>query len=109
MSVRLFHQGSRLVVRSRRSDAGRETWWAIGRPPPEDWRQVLERPLLLLDLDPLTNGVCSLSCKLGTVAWTTGWRWATIDVHLDQGSAARRALVTAALLKAARYGRIKSD
>ena len=109
MSVRLFHQGARLVIRGRRPDAGRETWWAIGRQPPDDWRQILERPLVLLDLEPRMDGACTLACKLGAVTWTRGWRWATIDVHLDQGSAARRTLVTAALLKAARYGRIRSD
>ena len=109
MSVRLFHQGARFVIRARRTDAGRETWWALRRQPQEDWHRILERPLMLLDLEPQKDGACSLACKLGAVTWTTGWRWATIDVRLDQGSAARRTLVTAALLKAARYGPIKSD
>ena len=67
---------------------------------------MLREALLLLDLDPRMDGGSSLGCTLGAVTWTTGWRWATIVVHLDQGSAARRTLVTAALLKAARYGRI---
>ena len=39
---------------------------------------------MLLDLEPQKDGACSLACKLGAVTWTTGWRWATIDVRLDQ-------------------------
>ena len=104
MSVRLFHKGARLVLVVRRDAPGNERWWAICRPR-HDWLTILSGPLALVGLEPRVAGPSSLLCRIGRVEWTETRRWATIDLHLNGGSATKRQLVATALLKAARYGR----
>ena len=102
MSVRLFHRGARLVLVVRRERPGRETWWAPHQRP-HDWATLLARPLSLLGLSPRREALQSVVCALGRIEWTVGRHWSTIRVDLDRGSEKKRRLVTAALLKAARY------
>lgn len=104
MSVRLFHKGTRIVFVVRRDVAGHERWWSPCRHP-HDWGTILRGPLALVGLDPRSDGPSSLMCRIGRVNWTQARRWATIELHLDGGSATKRQLVATALLKAARYGR----
>jgi hypothetical protein len=104
VSVRLFHKGARLVLVIRRAAPGSERWWALCWTR-HDWRSILLDPLLLVGLDPRSDGPRSLVCRIGRLEWTEARRWATIDLRLDGGSATKRQLVAAALLKAARYGR----
>jgi hypothetical protein len=103
MSVRLFHRGARLVFVVRRTAAGCERWWTPSGTP-HDWGSILQGPLALLGLGPQLDGR-SITCRIGSVAWTQSRRWATMELHLDGGSVTKRTLVTTALLKAARYGR----
>jgi hypothetical protein len=104
MSVALFHRGARLVIVARRRGPGNETWWSPCRRP-HDWGSTLGAQLALLGLEPQRGGPGVLTCRLGRIAWRSGRRWATILVDLDRGSDPKRQLVTAALLKAARYAR----
>ena len=57
----------------------------------------------MLALRPVSEGDAALTCSLGRIEWTTGRYWSTISVRFERGSDTKRTLVTAALLKAARY------
>jgi hypothetical protein len=102
MSVRLFHKGARIVLVVRRESAGVESWWSphVG---PRDWAPILRGRLELLALSPNAEGDAALACRLGRIEWTVGRYWSTIAVRLERGSEAKRTIVTAALLKGARY------
>ena len=102
MSVRLFHKGARIVLVGRRDGAGEESWWSphFARC---DWAPILRARLELLALSPLAAGDAELACSLGRIKWTAGRYWSTISVRLERGSETKRTMVTAALLKAARY------
>jgi hypothetical protein len=102
MSVRLFHKGARVVLVVRRWRAGVESWWSP-HVAPCDWAPILRARLELLALAPISEGNAALTCGLGRIEWTAGWYWSTISVRLERGSAIKRTLVTAALLRAARY------
>lgn len=102
MSVRLFHKGARIVLVVRREGAGVESWWSP-HVAPRDWAPILRARLELLALSPLSEGGAALACRLGRIKWTAGRYWSTISVRLERGSETKRTLVTAALLKAARY------
>jgi hypothetical protein len=101
VSVRLFHKGARLVFVVSRRGPGDETWWSPHRAPRE-WAAVLAPALDLLVLPPHTEPGC-LTCRLGSVDWTNARYWSTITVRFGAGSAQKRKLVCAALLRAARY------
>ena len=101
MSVRLFHKNARLVFVVSRRGPGGETWWSPHRAPRE-WAAVLAPALDLLVLPPrIAAG--GLTCRLGSVDWTNERYWSTITVRFGAGSATKRKLVCAALLRAARY------
>jgi hypothetical protein len=102
MSVRLFHKGARIVLVVRRESAGIQSWWSP-HIAPCDWAPILHARLELLALSPASEGNAALACSLGRIEWTAGWHWSTIAVRLERGSETKRTLVTAALLKAARY------
>ena len=103
MSLRLFHKNARTVIAVRREGAGVESWWSPHLTP-HDWAPILHARLELLALSPAAEGHSALACSLGRIEWTAGRYWSTISVRLERGSVAKRTLVTAALLKAARYG-----
>ena len=103
MSVRLFHKGARTVIVVRRQGAGVESWWSP-HITPSAWAPILRARLELLGLSPTVEHPAALACSLGRIEWTTGRYWSTISVRLERGSDTKRTLVTAALLKAARYG-----
>jgi len=107
MSLSLGHRGARLVLVTRRRATGDETWWSpfFLVPRARDWRPILAAPLALLGLTPREAGSTALTCGLGGIAWRDGRWWSTIVLSLDGGSARKRQLVVAALLRAARYGR----
>jgi hypothetical protein len=102
MSVRLFHKGARIVVVVRRQSAGVESWWSP-YVAPHGWAPFLRPRLEWLALSPTSEGPAALACSLGRIEWTAGRYWSTISVRLERGSDTKRTLVTAALLKAARY------
>jgi hypothetical protein len=102
MSVRLFHKGARTVIVVRREGAGVESWWSP-HVIPRDWAPILRARLELLALAPIAEDHAALACSLGRIEWTAGPYWSTISVRLERGSDRKRALVTAALLRAARY------
>lgn len=101
MSVRLFHKNARLVFVVARRGPGEETWWSPHLAP-RDWAAVLVPALDLLVL-PAARTPTGLTCRLGSIDWTVGGYWSTITLRLGVGSAKKRQLVCAALLKAARY------
>lgn len=101
MSVRLFHKKARIVLVVRRQGAGVESWWSP-RFNRCDWAPVLRDQLGLLGL-PAQSEASALQCPLGRIEWIVGRYWSTISVHFDRGSDIKRTLITAALLKAARY------
>ncbi|MGH9385392.1 MAG: hypothetical protein ACRD2N_14010 [Vicinamibacterales bacterium] len=102
MSVRLFHRGARIVLVVRRGSAGVESWCSPHLAPRE-WAPIFRRRLDVLALSPVSEGDTALACSIGRIEWTALRYWSTISVRLERGSATRRTLVTAALLKAARY------
>lgn len=102
MSVRLFHKGARIVLVVRRARTGVESWWSP-HVTPRDWTPILHPRLELLALSPLAERTTALACSLGRIEWIAGRYWSTISVRLERGSDEKRRLVTAALLKAARY------
>lgn len=102
MSIRLLHKGARLVLVVGRGGAGIETWWSPHLAP-RDWTPILRERLDLLALAPVSEHGAALACRLGRIEWTATAYWSTISVRLDRGSDTKRSLVTAALLKAARY------
>jgi hypothetical protein len=104
MSVRLFHKGARIVVVVRREGAGTETWWSP-HAAPRDWAPILRARLDLLALAPVPGGPAALACRLGRIEWIGRPYWSTISVRLDRGSDTKRTLVSAALLRGARYDR----
>jgi hypothetical protein len=102
MSVRLFHKGARIVLVVGRGGAGVESWWSPHFTR-ADWEPILRTRLDVLALSPIAEGKAALACSLGRIEWTGGRYWSTISVRLERGSALKRTLVAAALLKAARY------
>jgi hypothetical protein len=104
MSVSLWHRDSRLVIVVRRRSPGDETWWSP-YVRARDWRTILSPTLALLALAPLDAGGEALTCGLGRIGWSDRHWWSTIVLQLNGGSIRKRKLVTAALLKAARYAR----
>lgn len=104
MSVRLFHRGARLVLVVRRRGAGDETWLSPHLTIP-DWGQILGRQLALLGLPPVPDAAARLTIRLGEINWIVRSHWSIMTLRLHAGSDGKRQLVTAALLKAARYAR----
>jgi hypothetical protein len=102
MSVRLFHKGARIVLVVRRESAGVGSWWSPHFIP-RDWAPILRARLEVLALSPISEGNAALACSLGRIEWTARRYWSTISVRLERGSDTKRTLVTAALLRAARY------
>jgi hypothetical protein len=102
MSVRLFHKHARLVLVRSRHGAGDETWWAPHLAP-RNWTAILAPALRLLTLEPDPRGESAIRFRIGSMHWTNGRYWSTITLRFDAGSERKRALVAAALLKAARY------
>jgi hypothetical protein len=102
MSVRLFHKGARIVLVTRRAGAGVEDWWSPHLAP-RAWGPILSARLELLALSPVPDGAAALTCRLGRIEWTAADYWSTISVRFNRGSDTKRLLVTAALLRAARY------
>jgi hypothetical protein len=102
MSLRLFHKDARTVIAVRREGAGVEWWWSPHFMP-HDWAPILRARLELLALSPVADGHAALVCSLGRIEWNARRYWSTISVRLERGSDTKRTLVTAALLKAARY------
>lgn len=104
MNVRLFHRGARIVIVFRRTAPGQERWWAP-RIRSADWVRILAGELRLLGLPSEPDGPAALTCRLGRIDWTTTRGWSIITLQLTGGSETKRRLVSAALLKAARYAR----
>jgi hypothetical protein len=104
MSVRLFHKNARFVFVVSRRGPGRETWWSPHLAA-RDWGAVLHPALQLLALQPDPAAGGCMNCRLGSLDWTNERYWSTISVRFDRGSATKRTLVCAALLRAARYRR----
>jgi hypothetical protein len=102
MSVRLFHKGARIVFATRRAAPGVESWWSP-HASRRNWAPILRSRLELLALEPIAEEPTAVSCRLGRIEWTVAPYWSTISVRLERGSETKRALVTAALLRAARY------
>jgi hypothetical protein len=102
MSLRLFHKRARTVLVVRREGAGVQSWWSP-HVMPSDWAPILRARLELLALSPISQGNTALVCNLGRIEWTDRRYWSTISVRLERGSDVKRTLVTAALLRAARY------
>ena len=102
MSLRLFHKGARTVLVVRREGAGLQSWWSP-HVTPFDWAPILRARLEVLALSPISQGNAALACSLGRIEWTDGRYWSTISVRFERGSDLKRTLVTAALLRAARY------
>jgi hypothetical protein len=100
MSVRLFHKHSRIVLRAGRDGAVHR--WCSPRFRPCDWQAVFFPALDLLALRPVA-GDGSVGFRIGSIHWTNSRYWSTITLRFTGGSARKRELVAAALLKAARY------
>jgi hypothetical protein len=125
MSIRLFHRGGRLVMRSSRASRQASTWRALHLRPVV-WEDVFRPALALLGFtveneDGALRFGTSPSTGLGTgpsttagmstgsIRWTRGAFWTTIRVQLPACSAKKRDLLAAALLKAARYRSAVTD
>ena len=102
MSIRLFHRGSRLVIRIRSED--RAVLWCAFHRHPVDWAQVIAPALSLVGFSAgcRTDGIDFGTG--GSIDWTRGGLWTTIRLRLPACSDRKAALLAAGLLKAARYG-----
>jgi len=124
MSIRLFHRGRRLVMRSSRASRQVSTWRALHLRPVA-WQDVFRPALALLGFTvetedaalrfgtgPATElGTASTTAGMstGSIRWTRGAFWTTIRVQLPVCSAKKGELLAAALLKAARYRSAVTD
>ena len=115
MSVRLFHRGGRLVMRSSRASRQVSTWRAL-HVRPVAWEDVFRPALALLGFTVETRGwgACrdrsfTTLGETGSIRWTRGAFWTTIRVQLPVCSARKAELLAAALLKAARYRSAATD
>jgi hypothetical protein len=103
--LRLFHPG-RYVWRLRRTHSGEsleETWISLRKNPP-NWERLFSSALDLVWL-PVTRKTdrLLLDGQHGFINWREG-RWLTrIWVRIEGFSAAKRILISATLLKAARF------
>ena len=102
MSVRLFHRGARLVVRV---DAGEReyAWYALHRKSIE-WAELFVPALLLVGFSCDQHGDGIRFGDGGSIHWTKGALWTTIRLRLPPCSEKKATLLSAGLLKAARYG-----
>jgi hypothetical protein len=108
MSVRLFHRGGRLVMRSRRASQQLSTWRALHLRPVA-WEEVFRPALALLGFTvEAKDGVLRFG-ETGSVRWTRGAFWTTIRLQLPTCSPKKGDLLAAALLKAARYRSAATD
>lgn len=102
MSVRLFHQHTRVVIPVASGDRA-FTWYAFHRRPIA-WAELFAPVLLLVGFmgerepDGIRFG------EGGRLRWTRGALWTTIRLQLPPCSDRKAALLAAGLLKAARYG-----
>jgi hypothetical protein len=115
MSIRLFHRGGRLVMRSRRASQQLSTWRAL-HVRPVVWEDVFRPALALLGFTvEAEDGALrfgtgpSTTAGTGSIRWTRGAFWTTIRVQLPVCSARKGELLAAALLKAARYRSAVTD
>jgi hypothetical protein len=104
MRISLWHREARLVLVVRRRSPGDETWWSPHLRA-RVWHAILWPALALLASATLDDDGGALSCGLGRLRWSDRRWWSTIVVELDGCSVRKRQLVSAALLKAARYAR----
>ena len=100
MSVRLFHEHTRLVVRIG-GRGGASAWYALHRRPVA-WPDVFGPALRLVGFAP-EHDLHGLSFGGGSVRWTRGWFGTAIRLQLPPCSERKAALLAAGLLKAARY------
>ena len=117
MSVRLFHRGGRLVMRSSRASRQVSTWRAL-HVRPVAWEDVFRPALALLGFTVEnadgalrfgTGPAATAGVSTGSIRWTRGAFWTTIRVQLPVCSAKKAELLAAALLKAARYRSAATD
>ena len=125
MSVRLFHRGGRLVMRTGRTGNQVSTWRALHLRPIA-WQDVFRPALELLGFTVETgDGVLrfgtnpSTEVRIdpatrpdtggGSIRWTRGAFWTTIRLQLPRCSVKKGDLLAAALLKAARYRSAATD
>jgi hypothetical protein len=84
----------------------RRRWIALHGAPP-DWAELFTRALdlMMIEAAPAGGGLSGLCLggNAGQVRWRGARRWTVIDVELTGFSERKRALVVAALVKAARY------
>lgn len=114
MSVRLFHRGGRLVMRTGRTGNQVSTWRALHLRPIA-WQDVFRPALELLGFTvEAENGALRFGpSQGGSIRWTRGAFWTTIRLQLPacsaQSSSRKADLLAAALLKAARYRSAATD
>jgi hypothetical protein len=105
MSVRLFHEHTRIVLPLGTRD-GTKKWYAIHRRP-ISWTDVFGPALLLVGLQPeATAG--GLRFGGGRLEWTTGLLGTSIRLQLPACSEKKAVLLEAGLLKAARYALVSA-
>jgi hypothetical protein len=104
--IRLWHKGARIVfvLERRESAMSHHRWFSVHRSPPP-WGEIFRKAFGLFDMPGVLVGPSSLRSEggRGELDWTAGRYWTRIDLRLVQGSARKRTLLAAALLKAARY------
>ena len=108
MSVRLFHRGGRLVMRTGRSGSQVTTWRAL-HVRPMAWQDVFGPALELLGFTVETEDGLLRFGESGSIRWTRGAFWTTIRLQLPTCSPKKGDLLAAALLKAARYRSAATD
>jgi hypothetical protein len=110
MSVRLFHRGGRLVIRTGRAGRQASTWRALHLRPIA-WQDVFRPALELLGFTvEAEEGALRFGPSHGgSIRWTRGAFWTTIRVQLPACSSKKTELLAAALLKAARYRSAATD
>ena len=108
MSVRLFHRGGRLVMRTGRTGNQVSTWRALHLRPIA-WQDVFRPALELLGFTVETGDGVLRFGETGCIRWTRGAFWTTIRLQLPRCSVKKGDLLAAALLKAARYRSAATD
>lgn len=89
---------------SRQGAPFRRVWISMHAAPP-DWGALFARGLDLMLVETSSDGAALvIEGAVGRVAWSAGQRCTRIALELSGFSPRKRALVAAAIAKAARYG-----
>ena len=102
MSIRLFHRGARIVLRT--SDGDRDFAWCAMHRRAVPWADLFAPALTLVGFTCERDGEALRFGDGGRIHWTKGPLWTTIRLRLPPCSEKKAALLEAGLLKAARYG-----